>query len=233
MRWISFAQSDSLTRAVLHILPTTRGGIAAQPVMCTIQLFGDRSDSAEVSIDGMRLNQPDGIRLDEAFPRLKEGGNSLVGIAVNLEPTQQKGDLRNSICTMEILSRGQTVRFPMPLREDVLNRRQSIPVVADRTTQTSLIFANQGSRYAEIQVIPVSEKGKSPAHPMNISIAPHSVSEYSLSGLGSQAGTQFSCSWGEVTLSSATLASELPVEMAGFVVFREAGSQKISSLVSL
>lgn len=229
MRWISFAQADALSRSVVHILPTTRGGIAAQPVMCSITLFADRPEQAEVSIEGMRLNQPDGIRLEEAFPRLKEGGNSLIGVAVDLEPSQQKGDLRNSVCAIEILSRTHVVRFPMPLREEPRTRREGIPVIADRATQTSLVFANQGARYAEVQLSPVGGGN----HPMNISVAPHSVSEYSLSSLTGSSATSFHCSWGEVVLGSAVMTSELPVEIAGFIVYREAGSQRITSVVSL
>jgi hypothetical protein len=234
MRWISFAQADSMSRSVIHLLPATRGGMAAQPVSCVIELFGDRPDSTEVAIDGMRLNQPDGIRLEEAFPRLREGGNSLVGIAVNLDSAQQKGDLSSSICELEVISRNKSVRFKMALRKDNSVERSTIPIISDTFTQTSLILTNQGSQYIEVQLAPQANLDNLNSQPLtNISIAPFSVSEYNLGSMFLLGSAPFNCQWGETRLATTFLIGQLPPEVAAFIVYRENSSKRIQSVLEV
>lgn len=233
MRWISFAQSDSLTRSILHLLPTTRGGIVTQALSCTIELFGDRPESAEVAIDGIRLNQPDGIRLDEAFLRLKEGGNSLVGIAVTIESSQQKSDLKNSTCMMEIFTRERSTRFSMPIRETPLKIGVPAPLIADPSMATSLILVNRGDQYHEITVRAAHASGEGLPQPLHISLAPRAVSEYSLAALMSQTSDPFNVSWGAVSLAAAEIETELDADVAAFAVYREAGTQRITSVLNV
>ena len=231
MRWISFAQSDSLHRSLVHILPTTRGGIAAQPVACVLQLFADRPDVTEISIDGMRLNQPDGIRLDEAFPRLREGGNSLVGISIVLESVQQKGDLRNSECAVEIVSRGRSIQFPMIACSDQAGMPRPLMAINDSLTQSSVIFVNQGTSYAEVRL---AHSTDSNGLAMCVSLTPHSVSEYVLKPQGASLGdNSYNCGWGTVQVSRMSLVEPLSADVAGFCVYREASSKKIQSVVPL
>ena len=233
MQWISFAQSDSLTRSILHVLPSTRGGIVTQAISCSIELFGDRPESTEVAIDGIRLNQPDGIRLDEAFLRLKEGGNSLIGICVKIESAQQRSDLRHSSCLIELFSRERTMRFPMPVRDAPIKPTQTLPVIADRLCQTSVVFVNRGLQYNEVQIRLAPAISHAGATPLNISVSPQSVSEYSLASLLPQSAEPFHASWGEVSMAAAEIVTEIDTDVAAFVLYREVGTQRIVSVLNV
>jgi hypothetical protein len=237
MRWISFAQTDSLSRSLLHLFPCSKGGFSAQPIQCSLELFADRPEPAVVALDGMQLNQPDGVRLDEVFPRLKEGGNSLVGVAVNLETVSGKGDLSPSSCAIEIINRFGSVHFPMVNNTMTSKRYPSIAVLTDRATSTSLVIVNQSQRYIELKLKgSSSEKSQSEdifEKLQSLSIAPGSVSEFSLSGQNNFTGEPFHSLYGDVLLSGQELVGDLSEGVASFITYRDGTTKSISSVVPL
>ncbi len=110
----------------------------------------------------------------------------------------------------------------------------AVPVIADGSTVTSLIFANRGDQYHEITVRPVgAAAASSAASALNISLAPKSVSEYSLAPLISQSVDPFNVSWGAASLAAAEIETELDVDTAAFAVYRESGTQRILSVLNV
>lgn len=237
MRWISFAQSDSLSRSIVHLFPTSKGGFSAQPLHCTVELFADRPESTAVALDGMQLNQPDGVRLEELFPRLKEGGNSLVGVSVTLETTSGRGDLSPSTCAIEIVNRSGSVHFAMKRDEANNNCKGPIAVITDRTSMTSLALINQSTRYVELELRNVNlgangaTNGARSLH--SLSVAPSSVNEYSLSGQSGLAGEPFSTTHGDVLVEGQELLGDLSEGVVAFVLYRDSVTKAISSVVSV
>jgi hypothetical protein len=185
----------------------------------------------------MQLNQPDGVRLDEVFPRLKEGGNSLVGLAVNLETASGKSDLSASSCAIEIVNRFGSVHFPM-VRDLTHNQRYpAIAVLTDRTTITSLVVVNQSERYVELQLKGSAMSGSEGTDIFEkvntLSVAPSSVSEFSLSGQHSFVGEPFHSLSGDVQLIGQELLGDLSEGVAAFVTYRESTTKSISSVIPL
>ena len=190
-----------------------------------------------MALDGMQLNQPDGVRLDEVFPRLKEGGNSLVGLAVNLETASGKGDLSASSCAIEIINRFGSVHYQMVADQARSQHSPSIAVLTDTTTVTSLVVINQSLRYVELQL-----KGSGLQSGVRedifekvntLSVAPSSVNEFLLSGQQGLVGEPFHSLYGDVQLSGQELIGDLSEGVAAFITYRDATTKSISSVVAL
>ncbi|MCB0340447.1 MAG: hypothetical protein KDD53_12625, partial [Bdellovibrionales bacterium] len=83
-RWVSFCAHDSLLRSIFHFFPSALGVTVPYPAECRISLFGDGFGMRQVVLQGARLNQPDGVRLEDAFPSLLESAPSLLGIEITI-----------------------------------------------------------------------------------------------------------------------------------------------------
>ena len=70
--WVAPVVSSGLTRTVVHFFPAARGVASPYSVSCRLTLFGGGIERRSVVLEGARLNQPDGLFVDEAFPELPE-----------------------------------------------------------------------------------------------------------------------------------------------------------------
>ena len=100
----AFCVMTSAIRSRVHFFPTAGTTAGHYPVSCHISLFGKGIERRSVVLEGGRLNQPDGIRLEDAFPSLANEGSGMYGIEVALECPQARLDLRNSRVVIEMVS---------------------------------------------------------------------------------------------------------------------------------
>lgn len=121
VKWLTFGVSNSVARTVVHFFPSGGGVTAPYPSNCALTVFGPLSGqmgagtpagiARKVVIEGARLSQPDGVRLEQAFSELAEGLNGFFGLSVELSTAQPRIDLSASECVIELRSRGNSVRF--------------------------------------------------------------------------------------------------------------------------
>src|SRR5690606_18742719 len=96
MRWRGFFICNSVTRPYVHFFPHSANTTAPYPVVATITIFGAGLKTASVSLEGARLSQPDGVRLDAIFEDLATGVQGLPGIEVELHSNQRRVDMSAS-----------------------------------------------------------------------------------------------------------------------------------------
>lgn len=116
VRWLGFCASQALSRSVAHFFPSSESASAPYSASCKLSLFGNDLPANTVVLDGARIGHPDGVRLDDAFPILRQqqvGG--LFGLEVEVSTPQPRLDVDVSECVVEILFQGLPVRF-MPKR---------------------------------------------------------------------------------------------------------------------
>ena len=112
VKWIGFGVSNALSRTVVHFFPSGGGVTAPYPANCMLNLFSLTVDESigglahkleekKIVLEGARLSQPDGVRLDQAFEDLSQGVKGFFGITVELSTGQPKVDLSGSSCIIE------------------------------------------------------------------------------------------------------------------------------------
>lgn len=112
-RWIGFGLSAGGTTTLVHFLPAARIVSAPYPCVCKLSIFGNaggRSVNKQIVLEGARLKQPDGIRIQDVFSEVLEL-RGLYGISVELTTLQPRIDLDASLCIIEILAGGNSVRY--------------------------------------------------------------------------------------------------------------------------
>lgn len=147
-RWIAFALTDALSKTIVHFFPASGAAIIPYPAECKISIFSSNLERRSVILEGGRLGQPDGVRLEDAFPEIADGGIVLAGIEIELSTNQPKVDLSGSACIVEIALKGQSVRFQAKRADiktgSVLEGRPGILLQDDRSV-TSLVAVNGNS----------------------------------------------------------------------------------------
>lgn len=104
-KWIGFVKTGTLVSSVIHFFGAASGISAPYPMNCSITIFGNGVDKRSVILEGMRLYQPDGVKIDDIFPALKESARTL-GVVIEISCSQQKIDLSVTNCFIEINEQG-------------------------------------------------------------------------------------------------------------------------------
>lgn len=102
---------SALSRSFLHFFPSSGNVTAPYNTVCRLTLFGAGIEQKIVNLEGARLSQPDGVKLDEVFPALREGIKGFAGLEVELSGGHARVDLAGSSCVFEYLTGNQSVRF--------------------------------------------------------------------------------------------------------------------------
>lgn len=149
VRWLGFCACNALTRSVVHFFPSSGNVTAPYPSNCKITLFGKGLDRKTILLEGARLSQPDGVKLEEAFPALKGGDvNGLFGVIVEMSTNQPRIDVSPSACIVELTTRAHSVRYwPKPLQNGLSTKTGTKEisrgmVVQDALNQSSLVIVN-------------------------------------------------------------------------------------------
>lgn len=114
IRWIGFCLSDVLTRTLVHFYPAAAHSGAPYPARCKLTIFGAGIERDMVVLDGARLQQPDGVRIEQVFPQLAEQTaqkKGLAGLEIEIETTQPRVDLSGSQCIVEFATNFGSVKY--------------------------------------------------------------------------------------------------------------------------
>ncbi len=99
-----FCLSSAAIKTRVHFFPSA--GVSTGPfsISCMLTLFGKGIDKKSVMLDGGRLGQPDGVRLEDAFPALKSDTSGIFGLAVQLSCQPSRINLLSSQAVVELVS---------------------------------------------------------------------------------------------------------------------------------
>ncbi|MCO6432300.1 MAG: hypothetical protein J5J00_15710 [Deltaproteobacteria bacterium] len=252
VRWTAFGLSSAITKTVLHFFPSAVSTSAPYPVSVTLSVFSNEFPRKSLTIEGGRLGQPDGFRLEEAIPSLAEALPGFVGLQVELSTPQPRIDLSPSCCIIEFVSTAQSVKFsPQPssvrsksVQPDGEARRLSaFPLMQDAYGFSSLLIVNGSDRpvgtrlsspisMGPIETGPLIEGGKmdtigSPE------VQPGSVAEVQVPDQLIQARSPDECSWGLVRSRVLLFERSDQPAVSFFGLFRESVAKRIVSVVAL
>lgn len=151
--WSSFFISSAVASTVVHFMPCSKNSAAPYPVHCRFEVFGVGFPKRAAVVEGARLQQPDGIRLEDLIPELKAGFTGLLGFNLELSVTQSHADILDSRCHVELHVADDLIRF-QPKPAVSTNETRTDLILADDISSHSLIVVNSG---LEMQTIALTK----------------------------------------------------------------------------
>lgn len=232
--WIGFAVSNALTKTVVHFLPGASGTNAPYPVNFGLTLY-TREGAKTITLDGGRLGQPDGVRLEDVFPLLSDSTNGMMPLSIELSTSQPRIDLSPSHCVIEFVSAANSVRFYATPSTRTANRSNSMLAVSDAFNTSSLFLVNCGETPVNITLLTMQENSRNfefsplPLPP----IEPKSVLEYPFdekyfSNIAAQ-----ECSWGLLRANCVTFREPPMNNAVAYAIYRDTLTKRIISVATL
>lgn len=218
--WHAFAINGSLTKTVLHFFGHSKEVSAPYPLHASIRILcGSNYDAFPLTLEGARLQTPEGVRLDSIIEHCNLGDASLFGLELTLQSQHTRVSLEHSQCILELDGKGYTTFFKGTLSDSCVNQdfaTKTIPIIFDTNTVTSFMFVNPDDQEHEIpfEIVTQGKKefisqDKIPARTaLEIQVPEHLVSQGILAG---------------IPLSS---------RVAGFAVYRDAAVRRAMSVVN-
>lgn len=250
VEWITFSVSSAISRSLVHFFPSAQITSAPYPVIFKLRVFGKDIVSKSVALEGGRLGQPDGVRLEDAFPHLADGVSGLIGLHIEISTSQPRIDLTPSHTVLEIVSSAQSVRFT-PIQtlsgerrvmalNDIKNRVRAIAGIHDAFFVTSLAVINSGNKPYTPKLIsprPRSVTGSSTGPEISEigfdTVPGNSAHELSFhEGMYTDVEPQ-EMSWGLVRSRAFELVGDVPQDVRCFVIYRDTLTKRIVSVTQV
>lgn len=134
VRSLVFCLSTASIKTRIHFFPSAGATGGHLPISCLLTLFGKGVEKRSVLLDGGRLNQPDGLRLEDAFPALRGDVSGVFGLEIQLSCSQGRVNLLHSQTAIEFVSSTSSMVYGgapfSPMTEETDD--QSLPSVTDR-----------------------------------------------------------------------------------------------------
>jgi len=134
VRSLVFCLSTASIKTRIHFFPSAGAAGGHLPISCLLTLFGKGVEKRSVLLDGGRLNQPDGLRLEDAFPALRGDVSGVFGLEIQLSCSQGRVNLLHSQTAIEFVSSTSSMVYGgapfSPMTEETDD--QSLPSVTDR-----------------------------------------------------------------------------------------------------
>ena len=112
MTWVTFGEHTSTVKTAVHFFPYGGSISATYPVDLTLTIFAEEFETVEVTMEGARLSQPEGIVIDQVFPALLADYSGLYGLKIKITCDKQLSlDLSASSCMTELFYPEGVVRF--------------------------------------------------------------------------------------------------------------------------
>ena len=241
--WLAFCPGEPGLQSLLHLFPASRGTGAPYAAECMIELFGNGQKGEQIVLEGVRMCQPDGLRLNDIFPILNQQ-KGLYGIQVTLKSDHGRADLSASSCIIELQCRPHSVRYAAaPMERIETEKAELTPGVAlqDSYSTTSLIVVNgsleesnwqshRGKDVAESQGAGESTPLSKPMVPARI--PPLSIEERKLDKAYFLQSSPREASWGMIHVESIH-ADTLSDDCACYVMYRDSITKRPMSVCSL
>ena len=213
---------------------------------CRLSLFGRGIERRSVQLDGGRLNQPDGLRVEDAFPLLNLDGAGLIGLEVQLTCPQGRVDITRSRVVMEMVSPDFSVAYsaadlrPEPLEAgegidaDATQEESTIVGVGlkDAKATSSLVIINANDDAARPELRHYGVNGEAP---LQIgTAAANSVTEFPLDEVLARHGHLRETLWGQIRVDR--MWGGVPANsdsLAYYMIYRDPTSKKLLSVCAL
>jgi hypothetical protein len=247
-RWLGFGISGALTRTTVHFFPSAGTVTVPHPASVALTFFAPGAGEQRVVLDGARFSQPDGVRVDDAFPQVADKISGTFGLRVEVSTSEPRVDLSGSQCVIEITTQGKSTRFvPKVIEDGAPGESESVtalpvfPLLKDAFHVTSLVIVNgEKEAFAPTLSEPTAQAGLAPvlatiplATP---AFAPLSTGEVQFDdGLNSKLledRPAKECGWG-LLRSRSIILPDLPRETAAFAVYRDVVNRRPISVVAL
>ena len=220
--WNAFVVNNALTKTIVHFLPASSTTNAPYTVNFSLTLFS-ADHKKTVNLDGGRLGQPDGVRLEDLFPALSEGQQGMSGVVIELSTAQPKVDVSASTCVVEFITAANSVRY--------FAKRQGLP---QAQTSRSMLAIKDAYNYSSLVIVNAGDQAclfKQPALP---AVQPYSVLEYNFEdSFFSQVDAQ-ECAWGLFRAKASLLEAEEPHNnTVSYALYRDTLTKRIVSIYAL
>ncbi len=234
-RWVAFTLSDALSKTIVHFFPASDGAVIPYPADCKLSIMSPEFGKRSVILEGGRLGQPDGVRLEDAFPEEIVEGGGVLGIEVEVSTAQPKIDLSPSQCIVEISMAGKSVRFNakrvLP-GEESTHYKDGV-VFHDGASMTSLIAINTG--LTEVMqnfehVASATEQATSEKVGWQVKVAPDQAVELGITSPTVKERTQL----GSFEQSASAVKTEhLPATLTCYLLHRDAITRQPQAVSAL
>lgn len=238
--WVGPCVSSGLTRTVIHFFPAARGVASPYAVSCRLTLFGDGAERRSVVLEGARLNQPDGLFVEEAFPELAQmtgaSGTGSAGLELELFTDQPRVDVGPSRCVFEYHSGLNVVRFNPLCISARTSRQQDFQqqgaACLDNQVTTSLIVINR-SKMPINPSFSIELRNTSTPIPTE-AVAGQSVSEFAIDWNRAAAGVSSEqYQWGAGLAATVSLDEPLQGACGALLMYRDAQTKQPLSVIAI
>lgn len=252
VKTVMFCLSTSSIKTRVHFFPTAGSTTSHQPITCVLSLFGKGIEKRAVMLDGGRLNQPDGVRLEEAFPTLRNEASGIFGLEIQLSSQQGRVNLLQSQAAIELVSpQSSLLYYSAPFAADVAEppsvepagdieqllassrRRSFVGVgVQDAFLTTSLVMVNATGETVRPSIFHgVGEEAQS--LPVG-NISPESAMEIPLEESLFKKTSPHECLWGLSRAEKISVGPDsLTPHTAFYVMYRDPVSKRPVSVCAL
>lgn len=252
VKTVMFCLSTSSIKTRVHFFPTAGSTTSHQPITCVLSLFGKGIEKRAVMLDGGRLNQPDGVRLEDAFPTLRNEASGIFGLEIQLSSQQGRVNLLQSQAAIELVSpQASILYYSAPFVADVsevvapepsgdlsqrlaaARRRTFVGVgMQDSFVTTSLVMVNSTNETVRPSIFHgVGEEAQS--LPVG-NIAPESAMEIPLEESLFKKTTPHECLWGLSRAEKISVGPDsLTPHTAFYVMYRDPVSKRPVSVCAL
>jgi hypothetical protein len=178
INWLAFGMNSPEIKTNIHFFPYSGSISMTYPAELSITIFGQGLESLNVTMEGARLSQPDGLAIEKIFPALLSNYNGTFGllIGINLN-TDQVVDLDPSLCVVELRKETASVRYTPKSSGASQGEVVTLGLQSDKVS-TTVLAVNCSVEAAPVGIAPGTYKiGKNAANQLE----PYSVNEFSLS----------------------------------------------------
>ena len=247
-----FCISTPSMKTRVHFFPSAGASTSHHGITCVLSLFGKGIERRSVVLDGGRLNQPDGVRLEDAFPSLRSEASGIFGLELQLSCPQGRLSLLSSQVAIEFVSPQGALLYrgaPFISESEQLEEVGSAPPpstlsevglefpsgglgIQDSCLVTSLVMVNATGELVRPSV--AHGEGER-AVPLQVgTVAPHSAMEIPLDESLFKGSAPKECVWG---LSRAEKISVLSGSRGGdtayYLMYRDPVSKRPVSVCAL
>lgn len=234
MHWVGFSLGEALSRTVVHFFPTNFGSALPYPAEVKLSIFAADIERRSVVLDGARIGQPDGIRVEDAFPVLSEGAIPHYAVELSIGTNQPRVDLGPSQCLMEFNSQGLSCRYWPQLKErDSDGQPKVVPLVKDSFMSPSLIAINSTEVSQDCELFLQGLKGDASDRLPELKLAGREVREVVLISDLFNASPAQETSWGIARTRSLEVPETLPTGVLFYLLYRDSKTRRPLSVSAL
>lgn len=247
VRTLAFCLSTPTIRTRIHFFPSAGSVGGAAGVNCTLKLFGKGVETRAVLLDGGRIGQPDGVRLEDAFPSARSEASGIVGLEITLECPQGRVNMLSSHATLEFISPQSSMAYgSAPFRACAEGGQGSVTerLIAARRRGRVGVGVQDGGVTTSLVVINASPETLRPdlLHtvgaqdvPLPVgTVSPDSVVEIPLDESLFKGCEAYECLWGEVRAAKIALGEgAMDGDAAYYLVYREPSTKRPVSVCAL